>query len=106
MLSLLLRHGELCVCDFVAVLGISQSKASRHLRYLRNSGLLDDRRDGVWIHYRVARMPDDEAAAVLSSVKTLISRLVADELDQRLKNWLRSKQPAGTACRPRPAKTR
>ena len=57
MLALLLWHGELCVCDVERVLEISQSKASRHLRYLKNAGLIDDRRDGLWIHYRVADSP-------------------------------------------------
>ncbi len=50
----LLTRGELCVCDIVAVLAIGQSKASRHLACLRNAGLVDDRRDGVWMHYSLA----------------------------------------------------
>ncbi len=51
MLWLLLNHRELCVCDFTAVLGITQSKASRHLATLRLAGLVDDRREGAWSHY-------------------------------------------------------
>lgn len=51
----LLVHGELCVCDIMAVLDIGQSKTSRHLAYLRNVGLVDDRRDGVWMYYSLAR---------------------------------------------------
>ncbi len=53
ILNLLVR-GELCVCDIMAVLDIGQSKASRHLAYLRNVGLVDDRRNGVWMHYSLA----------------------------------------------------
>lgn len=51
----LLVQGELCVCDIMTVLDIGQSKASRHLAYLRNVGLVDDRRNGVWMYYTLAR---------------------------------------------------
>ena len=48
MLWLLFNHQELCVCDFVAALEITQSKASRHLRTLWHGGLVTDRKDGLW----------------------------------------------------------
>jgi ArsR family transcriptional regulator len=51
--ALLLWRGELCVCDIVGSLGITQSKASRHLRYMLNAGLVANRRVGVWMHYRI-----------------------------------------------------
>lgn len=51
--ALLLQQGELCVCDIVDVLQISQSVVSRHLAYLRNSGLVSTRREGVWIYYQL-----------------------------------------------------
>ena len=51
MLWLLFNHRELCVCDFMEVLGITQSKASRHLRILYRAGLVTDRRDGLWVYY-------------------------------------------------------
>ena len=50
----LLFHGELCVCDIQHVLGSSQPNVSRHLAYLKNSGLVLDRRDGLRIFYRLA----------------------------------------------------
>ena len=50
----LLRQGELCVCDIMKVLGIPQSKASRHLAQLRATGLVTDRREGRWMHYTLA----------------------------------------------------
>lgn len=49
----LLLEGELCVCDLMAILGLPQSTVSRHLAYLKNSGLVNDRRQGVWMHYRL-----------------------------------------------------
>ena len=56
----LLRNGEVCVADFAEVLGDSQPKISRHLAYLRNSGIVDTRRDGKWIHYGIS-WPDDQS---------------------------------------------
>ena len=53
----LIRHRELCVCQIVDVLGLGQSKVSRHLAHLRNAGLVSDRREGLWMHYSMAQ-PD------------------------------------------------
>jgi ArsR family transcriptional regulator len=50
-LVVLLFKRELCVCQIEAALGISQTKASRHLAVLRHAGLLKARRDGLWIYY-------------------------------------------------------
>ena len=49
----LLLHGELCGCDVQHVLDISQPNISRHLTYLKNSGLVLDRRSGFRIFYRL-----------------------------------------------------
>ena len=54
----LLLTGEVCVCHIHESLKIPQPKASRHLAYLRRAGLVDTRRDGLWIHYRMAQLPD------------------------------------------------
>jgi ArsR family transcriptional regulator len=50
----LLLHGELCVCDIQHVLGSAQPNVSRHLAYLKHSGLVLDRRDGYRMFYRLA----------------------------------------------------
>ena len=50
----LLLHGELCGCDIQYVLQAAQPNISRHLQYLKNSGLVLDRRDGYRIYYRLA----------------------------------------------------
>lgn len=50
---LILREGELCVCELIHALGDSQPKISRHLAQLRSCGLLVDRRQGQWIYYRI-----------------------------------------------------
>lgn len=52
---LLLHHwGALCVCDLQAALGESQPKISRHLRNLRDGGLVHDERRGRWVYYTLA----------------------------------------------------
>jgi len=50
---LLNRRGELCVCELTETLGVSQPKMSRHLATLRDSGLVETRRSGQWIHYQL-----------------------------------------------------
>lgn len=55
----LMHGGEVSVGDFTEALGDSQPKISRHLAYLRSSGLVNTRRDGKWIHYSI-RWPQDE----------------------------------------------
>ncbi len=51
----LLRGCELCVCELVDTLGMPQYAVSRHLRQLRAMGLVEARRDGRWMHYRLGR---------------------------------------------------
>ena len=65
----LLLTGEVCVCDIHESLKIPQSKASRHLAYLRRSGLVETRRDGLWIHYRLGKLVDPVMAAIVDAVR-------------------------------------
>jgi ArsR family transcriptional regulator len=64
----LLLTGEVCVCHIHDSLRISQPKASRHLAYLRKSGLVATRRDGLWVHYRMAPLSDDVLEVVRRAV--------------------------------------
>jgi ArsR family transcriptional regulator len=50
----LLAHGELCVCHVEQALGLTQPNASRQLGILRTAGLVDSRREGSWVYYRIA----------------------------------------------------
>lgn len=50
----LLSHGELCVCHLESALELPQPTASRQLSVLRNAGVVDSRREGTWIYYRLA----------------------------------------------------
>ena len=69
----LLSAGELCVCYFVEILGDPQPKISRHLAYLRRAGVVDARREGKWIHYRLARPADETRARVLDATIAAIA---------------------------------
>lgn len=64
----LIRSGEVCVCFFVEVLGEPQPKISRHLAYLRKNGIVEDRRDGKWMHYRMSSSLSDDARRILESM--------------------------------------
>ena len=52
-LILLEENSELCVCELTQAIGAAQPNISRHLAHLREAGLVSDRRDGLWIHYRI-----------------------------------------------------
>jgi ArsR family transcriptional regulator len=54
----LLTQEELCVCELMAVLDLPQSTVSRHLAYLRNAGLISDRREGVSMYYQLLDEPE------------------------------------------------
>ncbi len=100
MLGLLLEKGELCVCDFVEVLEITQSKASRHLRHLVNAGLLDDRREAIWVYFRLADRPGPDQDSVLKMLPAVLHERVAAELFDRLEQWIQSKERTGGVCSP------
>ena len=64
----LLLAGEVCVCDIHESLKIPQSKASRHLAYLRRTGLVDTRREGLWVHYRLGAVADPVLRTIVDAV--------------------------------------
>lgn len=66
----LLFDGEVCVCRIMDILQLPQSTASRHLAILKNAGLVDDRRDGIWVHYSLAREQLPLARDILQALGT------------------------------------
>ncbi len=54
-LLLLIARKELCVCELTNALGLAQPKVSHHLAALRKIGLVSDRKQGLWIYYRINR---------------------------------------------------
>jgi ArsR family transcriptional regulator len=100
MLWLLFNRRELCVCDIMAVLEITQSKASRHLATLRNIGIAVDRREGQWSYYSLCPVEDRLAREHLKLLKTSLSRRPdAGELLVKLDSWLKEKE-RGASCSP------
>ena len=65
----LIGDSEVCVCFFVSILKTSQPKISRHLAYLRRAGIVTARREGKWMHYRLAEPPDEHAAKIFREVR-------------------------------------
>jgi ArsR family transcriptional regulator len=65
----LMGDGEVCVCFFVEVLGVSQPKISRHLAYLRGAGLIAARREGKWMHYRLIEPEGETERRVFGEVR-------------------------------------
>ena len=63
----LLGNNEVCVCHLHDSLALPQPTVSRHLAYLRRAGLVDVRRDGVWMHYQVARSLDPAVQTVVNA---------------------------------------
>ncbi len=61
----LMDDQEICVCYFVEILDQAQPKISRHLAYLRRAGIVEARRDGKWMHYRIVMPANIGAAQVL-----------------------------------------
>ncbi len=84
ILTLLLRHGELCVCEIESLLEVSQSTASRHLRYLLNAGLVDDRRDGLWVFYQVADRDDRRHLELVRFLRSLLEHAPLPDLSHEL----------------------
>ena len=72
----LLYERELCVCDVMEVLQISQAKASRHLIYLKNSGLARDRKVAQWAYYSLAK---DDSLKFID--KPIVFKNSGDKLD-------------------------
>jgi ArsR family transcriptional regulator, arsenate/arsenite/antimonite-responsive transcriptional repressor len=90
IINLLFFSGELCVCDIEEVMGFTQTKVSRHLAYLRKAGLVDDRRQGLWMLYSIAKPRDDEHKKILDFLASLlqsndVARKDAERLASRIK---------------------
>jgi ArsR family transcriptional regulator, arsenate/arsenite/antimonite-responsive transcriptional repressor len=63
----LMNGREVCVCYFVEILKQGQPKISRHLAYLRRAGIVEARREGKWMHYRIEPPADPKAASILDA---------------------------------------
>lgn len=78
----LMRGGEICVCYLVEILGEPQPKISRHLAYLRQAELVEARREGKWMHYRVATPEHAGAAGILRQTLRALEQDKAMQADR------------------------
>lgn len=82
IVMLLRESGELCVCDICAAMGESQPKISRHMAILREYGLVSDRREGKWVHYRLSPHMPAWAATIIDDTWNCLR----DDTRDRLKS--------------------
>src|SRR3954470_3256500 len=99
----LLGNNEVCVCHLHDSLGLPQPTVSRHLAYLRKSGLVAARRDGVWMHYQVSRSLSPVIRGIVVAAVNAVQQLPTTTQDR--KQFERSfgqlyvlDSPAGGAC--------
>jgi ArsR family transcriptional regulator len=103
----LLGNNEVCVCHIHDSLGLPQPTVSRHLAYLRKSGLVAVRRDGVWMHYQVSGALSPLVRGIVSAAVDALRQVPATSQDR--KQFLRSfgqlyvldTPTGGTCCAPR-----
>jgi len=99
----LLGNNEVCVCHMHDSLGLPQPTVSRHLAYLRRSGLVEARRDGVWMHYQVSRALSPLVRGIVGAAIDALRQVPAASQDRR--QFQRAfgqlyvlDSPAGGAC--------
>jgi len=73
----LLAENELCVCELMEALRMSQSRISNHLRILRNTGIIEAKREGKWIFYSLARGTMDKV--LWEIVQVIVNRIDEEE---------------------------
>lgn len=89
ILVLLLEKGELCVCDLVSTLDLSQSVISRHLAYLRHNNIVTARREGVWMYYQLTDYAQSELQPLLDFIQ--YSLVDTQVIQTDLKNFSQTK---------------
>jgi ArsR family transcriptional regulator len=99
----LLLTGEVCVCHIHESLKIPQPKTSRHLAYLRKAGLVATRREGLWMYYRLADLPDPLLQSIADTVRHVLTHLDtvqkdAGRLQKKTGCCLPAPEPSALPC--------
>ena len=103
----LLGNNEVCVCHIHDTLGLPQPTVSRHLAYLRRSGLVAARRDGVWMHYRISPSLDPVVRGVVDAAVDALNRVPGTSQDRRQfqrafgELYVLESPSGGSCCAPR-----
>ena len=82
ILALLGGH-EVCVCHIHDALGLPQPTVSRHLAYLRRTHVVDTRRDGVWMHYRLSDSLNPVIRTVIDAAVHAVTHVPTASRDRR-----------------------
>jgi ArsR family transcriptional regulator len=85
----LLRKGEICVGDLVEILQVPQPTASRHLAYLRKAGLVNARKDGLWVFYSLATPTGTVHGALVRCLKSCFRDIPQLEEDEARASFLK-----------------
>jgi ArsR family transcriptional regulator, arsenate/arsenite/antimonite-responsive transcriptional repressor len=101
----LMGTDEICVCFLVEGLKMNQPKISRHLAYLRRAGVVTARREGKWMHYRVAEPPDVYGARIFREVREWLAQDLEMQRDRArlIKLCCAPQVPVQLKGAPRPA---
>jgi ArsR family transcriptional regulator len=103
----LLGNNEVCVCHIHDSLGLPQPTVSRHLAYLRRSGLVVARRDGVWMHYQISSALDPVAQRVVDAAVDALRQVPATSQDRKQfqrtfgELYVLDSAAGGSCCAPR-----
>ncbi|HEY9466455.1 MAG TPA: metalloregulator ArsR/SmtB family transcription factor [Vicinamibacterales bacterium] len=103
----LLGNNEVCVCHLHDSLALPQPTVSRHLAYLRRAGLVDVRRDGVWMHYQVARALDPSVQTVVNAAVDALTGVQTTAQDRKQfqrafgQLYVLNSSAGGACCAPR-----
>ena len=107
----LLGKNEVCVCHIHDSLGLPQPTVSRHLAYLRRTGLVAVRRDGVWMHYRLSRPLDPVVQTVVNAAVDAVMQAPTTNQDRRQfqrafgQLYVLDTSAGGSCCAPRAVPT-
>lgn len=92
----LLLERELCVCELVDILGMSQPRISRHLKILEQAGILYSWREGKWVHYTIERELPDYCKTLLNGVRERLRQNEIGKID--LQKMKKIKRLVGQSC--------
>ena len=103
----LIGSNEVCVCHIHDSLGLPQPTVSRHLAYLRRAGLVQTRRDGVWMHYQLSSSLDPSVRAVVTAAIDVLTGTRDAAQDRKQfdrafgEMYVRESRNGGSCCAPR-----
>lgn len=81
-IMVLLAEKELCVCHLEWALGLTQAKISRHLNVLRHAGLVQCRREGLWVFYSLAKPKNKLEKAIHRYLKEYFAEKFKNDLSK------------------------